>query len=117
VSIDSIYASLNQLAVAVDALEQELARKEAEKEAAAKAAKAAPQPQPQQHQPQQQPQQQQPAAQKSGSLPGLPGQNDLFSDWKGGNKVANANAAALAKKLDNAIDNVQWLLKEAGAKK
>ena len=111
-SIDSIYASLNQLAVAVDALEQELARKEAEKEAAAKAAKAAPQPQPQQ-----QPQQQQPAAQKSGSLPGLPGQNDLFSDWKGGNKVANANAAALAKKLDNAIDNVQWLLKEAGAKK
>lgn len=113
-SIDSIYASLNQLAVAVDALEQELARKEAEKEAAAKAAKAAPQPQPQQQQ--QQPQQQ-PAAQKSGSLPGLPGQNDLFSDWKGGNKVANANAAALAKKLDNAIDNVQWLLKEAGAKK
>lgn len=112
-SIDSIYASLNQLAVAVDALEQELARKEAEKEAAAKAAKAAPQPQPQQ----QQQQQQQPAAQKSGSLPGLPGQNDLFSDWKGGNKVANANAAALAKKLDNAIDNVQWLLKEAGAKK
>jgi hypothetical protein len=102
-SIDTIYASLNQLAAAVDFLEQEMTRqeadrarkeaeaqKQAEKNAAAAAAAKAP---------------------KGQSLPGLP-QNDLFSDWTApGGRPANVNAAQLAKKLDNAIENVQWLLK------
>lgn len=108
-SIDTIYASLNQLAAAVDFLEQEvtrqeadrarqeqLAKKQAEKDAAAAAAAAkAP-----------------PAKSSQGSLPGLP-QTDLFSDWTSpGGRPANINTAAqLAKKLDNAIENVQWLLK------
>ena len=104
-SIDTIYASLNQLAAAVDFLEQEVTRQEADRArqehlakiqaekddaAAAAAAKAPP----------------------AKSLPGLP-QTDLFSDWTSpGGRPANINTAAqLAKKLDNAIENVQWLLK------
>lgn len=104
-SIDTIYASLNQLAAAVDFLEQEVTRQEAdrarqeqlakiqaEKDAAAAAAAA--------------------KAPPAKSLPGLP-QTDLFSDWTSpGGRPANINTAAqLAKKLDNAIENVQWLLK------
>lgn len=98
-SIDTIYASLNQLASAVDFLEQEIARKDAELAEKAKVAAAAPPP---------------PA---SKPLPGLPGQNDLFGEWTApGGKPANVNKAAqLAKKLDNAIENVQWLLKSAEA--
>lgn len=101
-SIDTIYASLNQLAEAVDFLEQEVSRQEAElsrreflakKEAekAAAAAAAAPKPA------------------KTSSLP----QTDLFGDWAPAGKAANVNAAVaaqLAKRLDNAIENVQWLL-------
>lgn len=102
-SIDTIYASLNQLAASVEFLEQELARqeielteqklavrKEAEKAEAvmaeAKAMKTA----------------------KAKTLP----QNDLFSDWGSPAKPANVNATAsqLARKLDSAIENVQWLL-------
>jgi len=104
-SIDTIYASLNQLAAAVDFLEQEVTRQEAdrarqeqlakiqaEKDAAAAAAAA--------------------KAPPAKSLPGLP-QTDLFSDWTSpGGRPANINTAAqLAKKLDNAIENVRWLLK------
>ena len=95
-SIEQIYASLNQLAASVDFLEQEMTRKEAAQEAekakAQQAAKAAPQ---------------------GKSLPGLPGQNDLFGEWvaPGGTPANKPNAATLAKKLDNAIENVQWLLK------
>ena len=92
-SIEQIYASLNQLTAAVDFLEQETTRKEAAREAEkAKAQSPAPQAKP---------------------LPGLPNQNDLFGEWTApGGRPANKNAAAtLAKKLDNAIENVQWLLK------
>lgn len=101
-SIDTIYASLNQLASAVDFLEQEVARKDAELAEKAKAAAAAPPPV---------------QSSPSKSLPGLPGQNDLFGEWTApGGKPANVNKAAqLAKKLDNAIENVQWLLKSAEA--
>lgn len=100
-SIDTIYASLNQLAAAVDFLEQEMTRQEAERarkdaEAQKQAEKNAAAVK---------------AASKSPPLPGLP-QNDLFSDWTSpGGRPANVNAAQLAKKLDNAIENVQWLLK------
>ena len=104
-SIDTIYASLNQLAAAVDYLEQELVRKEAELAEKATAVAAAPAPAPVASTP------------SSKSLPGLPGQNDLFGEWTApGGKPANVNKAAqLAKKLDNAIENVQWLLKSAEA--
>jgi hypothetical protein len=100
VSIDTIYASLNQLAATVDYLEQEIALKEAELAEKAKAVAAPP-----------------PAPASSKSLPGLPGQVDLFGEWTApGGKPANVNKAAqLAKKLDNAIENVQWLLKSAEA--
>ena len=85
-SIERIYESLNQLAGAVDFLEQEVARKEAEKKAT-------------------------PAPEKATAR-----QHDLFNEWAGNSRAANGNtAAALAKKLDNAIENVQWLLKQAEA--
>lgn len=109
-SVDKIYESLNLLTGAVDYLEQELLRVEGEKAALLKE-------QQQQKEQMQKQQQQQAARTPAGkSLPGLPGQNDLFGDWTApGGHPANVNAAAaLAKKLDNAIENVQWLLK-AGA--
>lgn len=97
-SIDTIYASLDQLTAAVDFLEQEIARKEAEEAHQATL------------------QAQAPAPKSAKSLPGLPGQNDLFGDWSSPSRPANVNKAAqLAKKLDNAIENVQWLLKSAEA--
>ena len=104
-SIEQIINSLYTLGNAVDTLEQEVIRLEAEKAAAAEKAKqaaAAPQAAP--------------VAKPGKQLPGLPGQNDLFGEWTApGGRAANVNATkTLAKKLDNAIENVQWLLK-AGA--
>ncbi len=53
------------------------------------------------------------AAPKAQPAP-LMGQQDMFGNWTG--RPANdKNAAILAKKLDNTINKVQNLLKEAGA--
>jgi hypothetical protein len=74
------------LAGAVEFLEQEVARKDAENKAAPAQAKLAAR------------------------------QHDLFNEWSGSPHPANSNTAAvLAKRLDNAIENIQWLLKQAEA--
>lgn len=96
-SIDHIYDSLNQLNAAIDYLEQEMTRKDAERarQDAERAKQIQVKPAP--------------AAKQAP-------QNDLFGDWTGNGRPANVNTAALlAKRLDNAIENVQWLLKEAEA--
>lgn len=96
-SIDRIYEQLTQLTLAVDLLEQTLAQKEMEALQAAQQAKAAPPP-------------------RATAPQAAAGQIDMFGEWTAGGKAANVNtASALAKKLDNAIENVQWLLKQAEA--
>lgn len=55
------------------------------------------------------------AEQKAAPAPKSSRQHDLFGEWKGSPHPANTNAAVLAKRLDNAIDNIQWLLKQAEA--
>jgi hypothetical protein len=96
VSIDRIYEQLSELTLVVDLLEQTIAQKEIELQQAAQQAKAAP-----------------PAR---AAAPQTAGQIDMFGEWTAGGKAANVNtASALAKKLDSAIENVQWLLKQAEA--
>lgn len=95
-SIDRIYEQLSELTLVVDLLEQTIAQKEIELQQAAQQAKAAP-----------------PAR---AAAPQAAGQIDMFGEWTTGGKAANVNtASALAKKLDSAIENVQWLLKQAEA--
>ena len=95
-SIDRIYEQLTQLTLTVDLLEQTIAQKEEELQQAALQAKAAPPARP--------------------ATPAQAGQIDMFGEWTTGGKAANVNtASALAKKLDSAIENVQWLLKQAEA--
>jgi hypothetical protein len=96
VSIDRIYEQLTQLTLTVDLLEQTIAQKEVELAQAAQQAKAAPP--------------------TRAAAPQQAGQIDMFGEWTAGGKAANVNtASALAKKLDSAIENVQWLLKQAEA--
>ncbi len=96
-SIDRIYEQLSELTQTVDLLEQIIVQKEAEALEAAQQAKMAPPARP--------------------AAPAPAGQIDMFGEWTTGGKAANVNtASALAKKLDSAIENVQWLLKQqAGA--
>ena len=95
-SIDRIYEQFTELTLVVDLLEQTIAQKEVELQQAAQQAKAAP-----------------PAR---AAAPQPAGQIDMFGEWTTGGKAANVNtASALAKKLDSAIENVQWLLKQAEA--
>ena len=99
-SIDRIYEQLTQLTLSVDLLEQSIVQQEADAllaaQQAVEQAKAAPAARP--------------------ATPNPAGQIDMFGEWTTGGKAANVNtASALAKKLDSAIENVQWLLKQAEA--
>ncbi len=53
-------------------------------------------------------------APKAAPAPAVP-QTDLFGGWTSPRAANDKNAAILAKKLDNTINKVQNLLKEAGA--